>query len=97
MKYRFTPEAESEAERAGDWWRENRPDAADSFDDELAATIEKIRRRPGIGTVYPASFPEEVRRVLMRQTKNHIYFTVHDGEVVILSIWGGPRARGPKL
>ena len=97
MNYRFTPRAESEAERERDWWRENRLDAPDQFDEEIAATIEKIRRRPTIGTVFPVTFPEEVRRVRMRRTNNHVYFAVFNGEIVILSVWGAPRESGPKL
>jgi hypothetical protein len=50
-----------------------------------------------VGTIYPCGFPDVVRRVLLTKTKNHVYFTVYDGEIVILSIWGAPRRRGPKL
>ncbi len=97
MNYRFTPRAESEAEREREWWRENRPDSPDLFDKEIADAIEKIRRRPTAGTVVPASFPEEVRKVRLRKTKNHVYFTVHEGEIVILSVWGATKEHGPKL
>ena len=97
MKYRFTPRAESEAEQERAWWHENRPDAPELFDDELAKTIERIRGRPRTGALVPAGFPEEVRRVLLRKTNNHIYFTVHEGEIVILSVWGAPKEHLPKL
>lgn len=96
MTFRFTPRAESEAEREQAWWREHRPEAPDLFDHELAQAIGQVVRRPTAGAIYPSGHPDVVRRVLLRK-KNHVYFTVHEGEVVILSIWGAPRRRGPKL
>jgi hypothetical protein len=54
-------------------------------------------RRPTAGAVYSCGCPDVVRRVFLTKTKNHVYFTVHEGEVVVLSIWGAPRRRGPKL
>ena len=97
MKYRFTPQAELEADREREWWRENRRDSPDLFDDELAAVIDKITRRPTTGTIHESEFPEEIRKVLMRKTSNHVYFTVHEGEIVILSVWGAAQEHGPKL
>ncbi len=46
---------------------------------------------------YPSAFDVVVRRVLMAKTNNHVYYAVHEGEVVVLSVWGAPRRRGPKL
>lgn len=97
MRFRFTPRAESEVDREQAWWREHRPKAPDLFDEELERAIEQIIRRPTAGAIYPCGFPEVVRRVLLTKTKNYVYFTVNEGEIVILSIWGAPRRRGPKL
>jgi plasmid stabilization system protein ParE len=97
MNFRFTPRAESEAEKKQAWWRENRLDAAELFDDELAAILRRITKTPTLGTIYPSAFDAVVRRVLMAKTKNHVYYAVHEGEVVVLSVWGAPRRRGPKL
>jgi len=97
MKARLTPRALAEAEREQTWWRENRVDAPELFDDELEEALEKIRRWPSRGTIYPSSFGTLVRRVLLTRTNNHVYYAVHDGEVVILCVWGAPRKRGPKL
>lgn len=33
----------------------------------------------------------------MKRTHNHVYFAVHEGVILIVSIWGAPRRRGPKL
>lgn len=98
MKVRFTPRAESEAERKRKWWRKNRDKAPDLLDDELAEAISKIRANPTtVGAIFDSRFPSTVRRVLMPKTKNNVFFAVIEGEIVILSIWGAPRKRGPKL
>lgn len=97
MKVRFSPRALSEAKRIKTWWQANRPAAPDAFDDETAAAIEQIRSAPMIGRVYPAALGATVRRLLMPTTQNHLYYTVAPDEVVILSVWGAPRRRGPKL
>jgi hypothetical protein len=52
---------------------------------------------PAIGAFYPASFEATVRRVLLPKTQNHVYYAVHDDQIVVLSVWGAPRRRGPKL
>jgi hypothetical protein len=70
---------------------------ADLFDDELAEALEAIRLDPSRGAIHPSKHPAVVRRRLMPRTRNHVYFAVHDGVILILSIWGAPRRRGPKL
>ncbi len=97
MRFRFTPRAASEVDREQAWWREHRREVPDLFDEELERAIRQIVRRPTAGATYPCGLPDVVRRVLLTKTNNHVYFTVHEGEIVILSIWGAPRRRGPKL
>lgn len=97
MNVRFTPRAESETEAKRKWWRENRDKAPDLFDDELDEAVTKIRADATTGAVFASSYPSTVRRVLMPKTKNNVFFAIIDGEIVILSIWGAPRCRGPKL
>jgi hypothetical protein len=40
-----------------------------------------------------------VRRVLLRKTNTHVYYSVDgDAELVkVLTVWGAPKGRGPKL
>lgn len=97
MKGRLAPRALSEAERCKTWWQKNRPAAPDLFDDEMAAAIGQIGAAPTLGAVYPSSFGRTVRRVLLPKTQNHLYYVVRDHEVVVVSVWGAPRAKGPKL
>jgi len=96
MKVRLSPRALREAKRLKSWWVKNRR-ANDLFDEELAKTLDTLGATPTIGTPYPSKFQVPVRRVLMKKTNNHVYFTVRGDEVVILSVWGAPRKRGPKL
>lgn len=97
MKVRLAPRALSEAERCKTWWQKNRPAAPDLFDEELAAAIEQIWAAPTIGAIFPSSFGRTVRKLLMPKTKNHVYYLVRENEVVVLSVWGAPRGRTPKL
>lgn len=55
-----------------------------------------ISAAPGVGKRYP--FPDaKVRRVLLRSTRNHVYYVdVHD-RVVIVSVWGAVKRDGPDL
>jgi plasmid stabilization system protein ParE len=97
MNVRLTPRALSEAERMKTWWQKNRPTAPSLFDDEIAAALEQMRTLPTVGAIYPSSFGSTVRRLLMPKTKNHVYYAVRENEVVVLSVSGAPRERGPKL
>jgi len=97
MNIKLTPRALSEAEAKKRWWRTNRQDSPDLFDDELAEALQAIRRNPVIGAIHPSKHPAVVRKRLMPTTNNHDYFAVHEGVILILSIWGAPRRRGPKL
>ncbi|MGA7119860.1 MAG: type II toxin-antitoxin system RelE/ParE family toxin [Polyangiaceae bacterium] len=97
MKVRLAPRALSEAERLKTWWLKNRPLAPELFDEEIAAAIERIGAAPGLGAIYPSGFGRTLRRVLMPRTQNHVYYVVRADEVVVLSVGGAPRAKGPKL
>jgi plasmid stabilization system protein ParE len=90
-------EALLEANRKKTWWHKNRPAAPDLFDEEMSAVVERIRSSPTIGKEYPAAFRVPVRRVLLPKTENHVFYAVRDGEVIILSVWGARKRRGPKL
>lgn len=99
MKLRLAPRALAEAKRIKTWWRENRPAAPDLFEQELDAALERISARPSsVGTLYEQGDLEApVRRVLLRKTQNYVYFAVEGDEIVVVSVWGAPKERGPKL
>ncbi len=96
MKIRFSARARREAERIHGWWKENRPYARELFIEELAAMLQQIRSQPGLGARYESA-GAGVRRVLMRRTRYHVYYAQEGDEVVLVSVWGAERGRGPKL
>jgi plasmid stabilization system protein ParE len=98
MKLVFTPEAEEQADECDRWWREHR-DAKDIFARELAGTRTLLREAPNIGSMYTVLDGLPVRRVLLRKTRTHVYYSV-DGDaelVTVLAVWGAPKGRAPKL
>jgi plasmid stabilization system protein ParE len=93
----FARRALREIDRAARWWVANR-DARTLFEEELAQALRQIRTEPGIGQVYRVVRGREQRRLLMRKTARHVYYRVEAPErILILSVWGARRGRGPKL
>jgi plasmid stabilization system protein ParE len=98
VKLELAPRAAREAERNARWWRENRPAARMLFDQELRAALDQIRTAPNLGSVYHAMRGHEHRRVLMPETRYHVYYRVAGpNRVRIVSVWSAVRGRGPKL
>jgi plasmid stabilization system protein ParE len=83
----------------GTWWRRNRPKAPTLFADELDAAIDEIAKDPFLGTVHEIVGGRTFRRILLRRTKQNVFYVVDEakGVVVIYGIWGARRGRGPKL
>jgi len=50
-----------------------------------------------MGTAYDADVGFPVRRVLLKKTATHVYFGINGDELVVLSVWGARRRRGPRL
>jgi plasmid stabilization system protein ParE len=70
----------------------------DLFERELATALEHILATPTLGSVYDQGDLEvPVRRVPLPKSKNHVYYAAEANEVVVLSIWGAPKGRGPNL
>lgn len=69
------------------------------FLDELAAAERLLRGHPEAGIAYAAHRAGTVRRILLGDTKYHLYYRYranHD-ELLVLSVWGAAREHGPKL
>jgi plasmid stabilization system protein ParE len=98
MKLVFTPEAEQHADECDTWWREHR-DARDLFARELAGAKTFLREAPNVGSMYTVLDGLFVRRVLLRKTGTHVYYSIdEDADVVtVLAVWGAPKGRAPKL
>jgi plasmid stabilization system protein ParE len=97
MKVAFTPEAAQQADDCDAWWREHRPSGPGLFARELAEAQAIIVSMPGIGPVYTILDGRAVRRFLLRRSRNHVYYVVESDCVIIHSIWGAPKGRGPNL
>ena len=69
------------------------------FLDELAEAEHQLRSNPEIGVVYAQHRTGGVRRLLLSGSGYHLYYRYrrdHD-LLVVLTVWGAPRERGPTL
>jgi hypothetical protein len=99
VKIRVSGRARVRIGKQDEWWRRHRLDAPELFKQELAMALARILRARKVRKPYGEIDGEPVWRVLLPTTEQHVYFTVDDaaGEVVIETIWGARRRRGPKL
>ena len=69
------------------------------FDDELDAVIEILKNQPLLGAEYQMRGGEIVRRTLLEKSAQHVYYSADEtnGVIVVYSVWGARRGRGPKL
>lgn len=99
MTLTLSPRAIREAERCARWWYEHRPAARQLFEEELRAALEQIRSAPNLGSAFKSRKSErEYRRVLMPETRYHVYYRVVGPERVrVVAVWSAVRGRGPRL
>jgi plasmid stabilization system protein ParE len=91
-----TPEADRQIEAIDAWWRANRDKAPDLFEEELALAFRMLADAPGVGKRYPHS-AGGVRRVLLRSTRNHVYYVEEEDRVLVVAVWGAVKSAGPDL
>ncbi|MBI3856832.1 MAG: type II toxin-antitoxin system RelE/ParE family toxin [Planctomycetes bacterium] len=92
-----TPEAEEQARTIDTWWRKERPAAPGLFTEELAAAFALLGDAPQAGRRYPHPTMSDVRRILLRSSRYHVYYRLHENDVVVLAVWSGVRGSGPEL
>ena len=90
------PQAELHIQELDTWWRANREDAPDLFEQELAEAFHMLGAAPGVGRRYAFS-GAKVRRVLLRRTRNHVYYVEEPGRVLVVAVWGAVKGHGPDL
>lgn len=56
-----------------------------------------LEAAPMLGRLYPATEVPQVRRVLMRATRYHVYYRLDGDDVIVLAVWSALRGRGPSL
>ena len=99
VRIRTTPEAETHAGFADEWWRRNRQASPDLFASELAGACDLLVAAPEIGRRYRRKDIAGLRRLLLPATRYHVYY-VFDRDaasIVILAIWSGVRGRTPQF
>jgi hypothetical protein len=99
VKVGTTGRAEREIARAAVWWHTNRPAAPHLFLDELEAAKLHLATAPVSGQIYGYRKSRLIRRWLLEKTEYHVYFSFNQKTEVVMvhSVWGARRGRGPKL
>lgn len=92
-----TPEAEAQIRIIDSWWRRERPAAPGLFAEELASSFALLSNAPLAGRHYHHATVSDVRRVLLRSTRYHVYYRLHESDVIVLAVWGAVRGSGPEL
>lgn len=95
-----TDTAERHLETIQTWWTVTRSDAPLLFVEEIETAVARIARAPYSGALYPqATVRAEVRRVLLRRSRYHVYYTcdAERGRAIIRAVWHAARGRGPRL
>jgi plasmid stabilization system protein ParE len=69
------------------------------FTDELEQTFDTIVDQPTAGIGWPTPRRPTLRRILMPDTQNHVYFRVDEEKQIahVLAVWGAPKKGTPKL
>ena len=91
------PEVEDEIRAINAWWRENRTAAPNLFAEELAVAFDLLRGAPHVGRRYRHPKIPNIRRLLLRATRYHVYYSVDRETVVVLAVWSAVRGTGPIL
>ena len=73
-----TPEAEEQVRTIEAWWRRERTAAPNLFTEELAAAFALLGGNPQVGRRYPHPTVPEIRRVLLRSSRHHVYYKPHE-------------------
>jgi plasmid stabilization system protein ParE len=99
VKIEIGKRAQRQVERADRWWRKHRPSASALFEREYEHALGMLLGMPTAGAPYPTRRRPSMRRLLLPRSQYHLYFCVErsDTVVVIHSLWGVRRGRGPKL
>ncbi len=95
MKVRFTEVALEQADAEDDWWRENRDKAPGLFTSELEQAVHTLGTAPEAGPLYGILDDTSMRRVQLKKTRCHLYYSLEADEIVIHFVWGARRGERP--
>lgn len=99
LRIRHRPEAERHVRRAHAWWNENREASPDLFISEFDDCLRLLEQTPDIGRPYKHRKIPGLRRILLIESRYHVYY-VHmaaSQEVLILAVWSALRSRPPPM
>jgi len=97
VKVEFSDRALLEVQRIDGSWRK-RASSPDVFLDEFEELVRWIETTGVIGPIYDAKAKRQVHRLLLETSEYHVYLVRKSEElIVVVSIWGARRKRGPKL
>jgi plasmid stabilization system protein ParE len=73
------------------------PCGPELFQRELETTVAAVASSPMLGAVSADDEFPDVRRVLMRRTRYHVYYRIIGDVLEVLAIWHAARGEGPTL
>jgi plasmid stabilization system protein ParE len=93
-RIRFTATAQEHVRSEKLWWIEHGSHPT-IFADELDQALRVVSILPGAGNPYEEAGIVGLRRVFLRKSACHVYYTHDDLEVIVRAVWGAKRERGP--
>lgn len=95
----ITATAQSQIRQAAQWWADRRPEVPSLFVDELASTLGLLRTVPLVGSRYSSIHSYDLRRILLKRSLYHVYYTVQPTQtrVIVRAVWHSARGRKPHL
>jgi hypothetical protein len=94
----FTPRARTRVREISAWWRANRPEAPNLFDEELEAAQLHIVTEAHLSSPWRVVRGMLIRRVLLEKTRQWLYYSVEsDSQIIVHTVWGAQRGSEPEL
>ncbi|MBI4728714.1 MAG: type II toxin-antitoxin system RelE/ParE family toxin [Acidobacteria bacterium] len=97
MRLLITATAARQIRDADDWWAEHRTAAPRLLRAELNRAFHLITSQPQAGSCAENVELPDVRRVLLRRTRYHVYYRASQGVVRIIGFWHASRGSTPDL
>jgi plasmid stabilization system protein ParE len=98
VKVIISKRATRAAERIAARWEEH-ADYRGVFSREFLEAIDLLETTPGPGAPFPTLRHPELKRLLLRKSRCHLYFEIDERRqtIRILHVWDGRRERPPSL
>ena len=90
----FVKAAHEQLRAAKTWWIENQRPVA-ILVDEIEQAVRLLAWMPGAGNLYPHAGIDGLRRLYLRRSSSHVYYTFTQNTVTIRAFWHARRGYGP--